>query len=103
MLIERGADVTAQNRNGSTLLHLVSIQPVWVTERPEENYTEIARKLLEHGADVTVQNKSGRTPFDLASSRRGNKKVARVLDHGADPCHMNIELWVETSPGDCRV
>ena len=84
MLIRRGAVVTAQNRNGSTPLHLVSIQPEWVTKPSEEYYVEIAQKLLEHGADVTVRNKNGRTPYDLASSRRGNKKVACVLlQHGA--------------------
>jgi ankyrin repeat protein len=49
MLIERGADVTAQDKVRVTPLHLASFQ----------GEVEVARMLIERGADVTAQNKVG--------------------------------------------
>jgi ankyrin repeat protein len=68
MLIEHGADVTAQTKDGKTPLHGVSSPG-------------IARILIEHGADVTARTKDGETPLHRASSL----EVARMLiEHGAD-------------------
>jgi ankyrin repeat protein len=49
MLIERGADVTAQNKDGQTPLHLAS----------QMGQVDVARMLIERGADVTAQNNDG--------------------------------------------
>ena len=54
-LVEHGADVTAQDENGSTPLHLVP------------HRVDIARILVEHGADVTAHDKDGSTPLYSAS------------------------------------
>jgi ankyrin-2 len=47
LLIERGADVTAQAKNRQTALHLAS----------ELGNVGVAHLLIEHGADVTTQKK----------------------------------------------
>jgi ankyrin repeat protein len=50
MLIDRGADVTAQNRDGQTPLHLASAPSSRARISPQK-YAEVAHMLLEHGAD----------------------------------------------------
>jgi ankyrin repeat protein len=75
MLIERDADVSAQDKEGRTHLHLVSRN--W-------RQLEVARMLIERGADVAAQNKEGQTPLHLAS-QEGRLGVARTLtEHGVD-------------------
>ena len=58
LLIEHGADVTAQDGSNMTPLHLASFSGT----------PGIVRLLLEHGACVTAQDKSCKTPLHLASS-----------------------------------
>jgi ankyrin repeat protein len=65
MLIERGADPTAQDNKGETPLHVVSNPPLWPQVSPHK-YAEVAHMLLEHGADVNARNIYGLTPFFLA-------------------------------------
>ena len=68
VLLEHGADITAQTKFGLTPLH-------------EASNVEVARLLLEHGADATAQTKDGSTPLHVAS----DVEVARLLlEHGAD-------------------
>ena len=74
MLVERGADVATQNKDGETPLHPAS----------RNGGVEVARMLVEHGADVAAQNKDGETPLHLAS-QYGNVEVVRILvERGAD-------------------
>ncbi|KAF8483911.1 ankyrin repeat-containing domain protein [Russula ochroleuca] len=86
MLIERGADVTAQNEDGETPLHQAS--------EPDPPYSflvhalaEVSCILLEQGADVNAQNNAGLTPFRLASQSKhsGDRRAQVLLQHGADP------------------
>ena len=58
LLIEYGADVTAQDESHMTPLHLASFSCI----------PEIVGLLLERGACVTAQDKSCRTPLHLVSS-----------------------------------
>ena len=55
LLVERGADVNAQDVDHETPLHLasrlLSLRVAWI--------------LLKHGADINVKNKQGKTPFQL--------------------------------------
>ena len=68
VLIERGAGVSAQDKDGRTPLHLA-----W--------HPEVARVLIKHGADVSAQDKDGHTPLHLA----WHAAVTCVLiEHGAD-------------------
>ena len=73
-LLERDADVTAQDENGSTPLHQAS----------QCGYAEIASMLIERGADVTAQDKNRSTPLHQAS-QYGNAEIASMLiERGAD-------------------
>ena len=107
MLIDCGANVTAQNKDGETPLHLasrrgeVAVFPMLVErganisaqnkdrETPlhlasRYGQVEVAHMLIDHGADVTAQDTSGVTPLHVASSH-GQAEVARMLiEHGAD-------------------
>ncbi len=67
-LLERGADVNAQNKDHETPLHLAS----------RLRLHEMARFLLKHGADVNVKNFEGKSPLQLASRRKG-KAMRRLL------------------------
>ena len=58
LLINYGAEVTAQDENYLTPLHLVS----------SSGSAEIVRLLIERGADVTAKDRRHRTPLHLASS-----------------------------------
>jgi len=79
LLIEHGADATAQNKDGTTPLHRAS----------ERGDVDVARLLIEHGADATAQGMHGRTPLHRASER-GDVDVARLLiEHGADATSQN--------------
>jgi ankyrin repeat protein len=75
VFLKHDSDVTTQNKDWETPLHLAS----------REDKAEVARVLLEqHGAHVTTQNKDGDTPLHLAS-REDKVEVARVLlEHRAD-------------------
>jgi len=73
MLVERGADVSAQAEDGTTPLHLAS----------SKGHVDVARILVERGADVSAQAEDGTTPLHLASSK-GHVDVAQILvEHGA--------------------
>ena len=67
MLIERGANVSTQDEDGPTALHLAS-----------ENDVDLARMLIERGADVSARKKDGWTALHLAS-RNGHPDLARML------------------------
>ena len=86
MLIERGADLSAKNKDGETPLHRAS----------QAGQVEIARMLIEHGAGPSVKNKDGDTPLHRASAgsfisdKAGNVKIARMLiERGANLLAQN--------------
>ena len=79
ILIERGADLAAQNKDGETPLHFAS----------QKGEADVACMLIERGADVTAQNKDGETQLHLAS-RKGEADITRILiEHGADVTAQN--------------
>ena len=67
-LLERGADVLAQDMYGDTPLHMAS----------RRGHTDVADLLIECGADASAQNMDGITPLHWAS-RQGHMDVAHVL------------------------
>jgi ankyrin len=111
LLVERGADVNAPDRNHDTPLHsacyvgkldiareLLNLgatvttkngqggTPLHVTSRGEyesQDGVRLARLLLEHGADVNAQDMENDTPLHFAC-RHGKLEIARLLlDRGA--------------------
>jgi len=54
ILIEAGADINFQNKDGSTALHTASFFC----------HPEIVRMLLDKGADKTIKNKYGSTAYE---------------------------------------
>jgi len=71
-LLERGANVNAQNKDQETPLHLASYLRLH----------DMARFLLKYGADVNVKNSEGKSPLQLASRRKG-KMMRRLLEEYA--------------------
>jgi ankyrin repeat protein len=64
MLIECGADLTAQSKGGRTVLHLASLS----------GSVDIARMLIERGADPTAQSEGQQTALRLAL-QEGHSKI----------------------------
>jgi ankyrin repeat protein len=75
MLLERGADPTAQDKDGKTPLHSAS----------QRGNVEGIRMLLEKGADPTAQDKDGKTPLHFASQEGNVEGIRMLLERGADP------------------
>src|SRR6266849_5332770 len=79
MLIERGADLSAQNKYGNTPLHLAL----------QHGHVDVAQMLIERGADLSAQNGIGNTPLHLAL-QYGHVDVAQMLiERGADVSAQN--------------
>jgi len=74
LLIDRGADVSAADKDSQTPLHIAS-------QRGQE---AVARLLIDRGADVSAATRDRQTPLHLAS-QGGHEAAARLLiDRGAD-------------------
>lgn len=68
LLLEKGADVNAANRNRRTPLHHASTN----------GYVDVVKLLLEKGADVNAAQSDGRTPLHHASMD-GHVDVVKLL------------------------
>ena len=87
ILLEHGADASAEDNNGMTALQLL-LEP---RSNKEEDVLNHARLLLEHGAEVNISDNNYGALFHLAV-RRAWFKVARILlEHGADATVENIK------------
>jgi len=83
MLVERGAALSAQDKDGRTPLQLAS----------SKGHVDVARMLVERGADVSTQAKDGWTPLHWASSK-GHVDVARILvERGAGVSAQAKDGW----------
>ena len=88
LLLDAGADVHAQDKNGATPLH----------RAVRTRCAAAVRTLLDAGADVAISNKPGSTPFHLAVQNTGRggsggdqakaaqrEIVHAVLERGVSP------------------
>ena len=83
MLIDLGADVSAQTNDGWTALHLAS----------ENGHVDLARMLIECGADVSTHEKDGWTALHLASNY-GHVDLAQMLiERGGDVLAQEKDGW----------
>ncbi|KAI9768827.1 MAG: hypothetical protein M1840_004641 [Geoglossum simile] len=80
-LLEKGADVNAENKYGSTALNQAANEAV-------------ARFLLEKGANVNAENKEGWIALHVAANQ-GHKEVAQLLlEKGADVNAEGRDGWI---------
>jgi ankyrin repeat protein len=78
-LLQQGAPVDAQDKDGKTAL--------WEAARHDQG--EIVGMLVEHGAQVDRANKDGDTPLLQAIDKSNGRVVAQLLAARADPNRPN--------------
>lgn len=74
-LLDRGANVNAQDNDGDAALHGVA----------KSGNIEIIDMLLEKGADPNLKNKLGGTPLMWAAVFGQDAAAKRLMERGADP------------------
>jgi ankyrin repeat protein len=93
LLLEHGADATAQDEEKRTPMH-------WLSSAHAGD-VEVARLLLEHGAHPTAEDIHKRTPLDVASDI--NMGVAQLLrEHIANASAQDNSLSQEASADEHR-
>jgi ankyrin repeat protein len=107
VLLDHGADIQAQDKNGRTALYVAaqsgSLEAIRVlldhsTERQAQDKDgrtalhmaaqsgslEAIRVLLDRGADIQAQDKDGRTALHMAVQSGSFKAIQMLLDHSAN-------------------
>lgn len=90
VLLEKGADVNAQDIARHTPLHLAA----------RDGQENIARLLLEYGADPDARNRDGDTSMHKAAKGGHNAIIGALLAKGAD---INAENGINVTPYEVAV
>ena len=83
LLIDKGAQVTAKDKNGNTPLHCAAYQ----------GHVEIVRLLCDHGADVEARDIRGLTPLHYAACYAHISIVKELIEE------RNAEINARTDDG----
>lgn len=83
IMIIRGADPNAQDRNGHTLLHFAV----------QSGRTELAEYLLSRKIDPDIRNIKGTTALHIAVEKKDMDMLDLLLDRGADPDLTDDRGW----------
>ena len=101
LLLENGADVNMQNKDGKSALMIALKSSFWDYPKiadgemnkqiPKfiQNKVNIADLLLENGADVNQKDKNGMSPLMFAALEGNDPFVAKLLQKGANPAEKN--------------
>jgi ankyrin repeat protein len=84
-LMRAGADVNVADSNGETALWAAA------TTGPDEVFDELLRRGANPNVRVTAMGFPGYTPLHMAAYSGSTKKVALLLQYGADPAIRNDE------------
>ncbi len=79
-LLDKGADVNAVSKYGTTALH--SISGAFVPDRAPGAFAQVATLLLARGADPAIRDNRGRTARDLAIANKRRDIGALLRGHG---------------------
>jgi ankyrin repeat protein len=79
MLLDRGAEVNFQNKNGST--PLLRVAQSWGGKKSN---LQVVQLLLDHVADVHAHDHNGKTPFDVAFDLGKHEILPLLSPHGAE-------------------
>jgi ankyrin repeat protein len=83
LLIDRGADIAAKDKDGRTPLHHSSYyQPKEFLARC--NSLRETHLLIDRGADIAAKDKFGRTPLHIAGLTNSLDSALLLIDRGAD-------------------
>jgi ankyrin repeat protein len=89
-LVERNADINAQDMHGKTPLYRI-MGNMYPTS--EKIFFDVAKFLLEHGADADAKDNDDSTVLHAASYYGGVKAVQLMLEHGANIHAQDDEGW----------
>lgn len=89
LLVDRGADVRAQNRRGAEPLHYAADGRPGVEQWDPASQGELVTYLVEAGADPNALDKDGVAPIHRAVRTRSSAAVGALIKGGADPTSMN--------------
>ena len=99
-LIDKGACLNAQNRNGETAL-MEAFSNDW---RYQPDATEIAKALIDKGACLDAQNRRGWTALMSAAAQNNREMVFLLIDNGAcvDLENEGGKTAIDLAPGNLK-
>ena len=87
VLLNHGANISAKNDQGQTLIHQLAGADNWIGS----DSLAVAQLLLENNLDVNAQDKDHNTPLHLACEHKSVNIVRVLTDHGAIVDMVNMQ------------